>query len=129
MSIEGIPEGWELVRIGKPATGEWSIGGDGTPWQYVKDTPSTEFWPIIRKAAHVCTWPHGVFADGWITQDGDDDSKIEWHKKEPFLPHGAEWWSSEGMGGEVCGLMNPPVFRENLPWTKRVQQVGPSVEK
>ena len=25
--IPGVPEGWELVRIGKPETGEWFING------------------------------------------------------------------------------------------------------
>lgn len=65
MKIEGVPDGWELVRIGRPRTNEWSIGGDGTPWQYLKETQSEEFWPIIRKAAPPCVWQHGVFNDGW----------------------------------------------------------------
>ena len=29
MTIEGIPEGWELVRVGKPKIGEFFIDGHG----------------------------------------------------------------------------------------------------
>jgi hypothetical protein len=47
--IAGVPEGWELVRIGRMAKGDWAIGGDGKPWEYIRDTPGDEHWPVIRK--------------------------------------------------------------------------------
>ena len=31
MNIEGIPEGWELVRVGIPDGDDWLIGHDGNP--------------------------------------------------------------------------------------------------
>ena len=31
MSIEGIPEGWELVRVGCPTNGEFYLGMNGQP--------------------------------------------------------------------------------------------------
>ena len=37
MSIEGIPEGWELVRVGKPKTGEFFIDGLSCPHQAMDD--------------------------------------------------------------------------------------------
>ena len=36
-SIEGIPEGWELVRVGKPKTGEFFIDGLSCPHQAMDD--------------------------------------------------------------------------------------------
>lgn len=47
--IEGIPDGWELVRIGIPIVGvDWVVNRDGTAVlceveHYAKN------WPIIRK--------------------------------------------------------------------------------
>ena len=49
MTIEGIPDGWELVRIGSPIVGvDWVVNRDGTAVlceveHYAKN------WPIIRK--------------------------------------------------------------------------------
>ena len=37
MTIEGIPEGWELVRVGKPKTGEFFIDGLSCPHQAMDD--------------------------------------------------------------------------------------------
>ena len=47
MSIEGIPDGWELVRIGVPKTGDWMINAEREPYQAICDYCT--FWPIIRK--------------------------------------------------------------------------------
>lgn len=126
MTIEGVPEGWELVRIGKPVTGEWSIGGDGNPWQYVKEAPSTEFWPIIRKAAPVCIWPHGVFKDGWIAEDLNGDQY--WYTTKPESD-GEDEWANEGDCRFVTDCMLPVQFRSDLTWTQRIQRVGPLAEK
>lgn len=34
MSIEGIPDGWELVRVGKVKPGEVRVAADGTPAEW-----------------------------------------------------------------------------------------------
>ena len=47
--VEGIPNGWELVRVGSMVKGDWAIGGDGKPFEYTKDRPGEEHWPIIRR--------------------------------------------------------------------------------
>ena len=131
MKIEGVPEGWELVRIGQPAVGEWSIGGDGKPWQYKHATQarSDEFWPIIRKVEPACSWPLGVFADGWLSQSSFA-SAIYWSAEKPEWDPRSAWWMTAGEDPvAVKGyLANHPVFREGLPWTERIQQVGPTVE-
>ena len=36
-NIEGIPEGWELVRVGKPKIGEFFIDGLSHPHQAIND--------------------------------------------------------------------------------------------
>ena len=47
MTIEGIPEGWELVRFGVPKSGEVVLGPDGEPLEANCD--GVTVWPIIRK--------------------------------------------------------------------------------
>ena len=48
MTIEGIPDGWELVRIGKPMLNENYIGMSGTICKVVT-IPEGKAHPIIRK--------------------------------------------------------------------------------
>ena len=48
MTIEGIPDGWELVRIGKPMLDENYIGMSGTICKVVT-IPDGKAHPIIRK--------------------------------------------------------------------------------
>lgn len=49
MTIEGIPEGWELVRVGKPVRDiDWVIDPDGKPKLCDYD-PMHHNRPIVRK--------------------------------------------------------------------------------
>ena len=48
MTIEGIPDGWELVRIGKPSINERYIGLAGLVINCVA-IPSGEGYAIVRK--------------------------------------------------------------------------------
>ena len=49
MIIEGIPEGWELVRIGNPIVNvDLVIGSGGLP-ELFNWTTDSHNWPIIRK--------------------------------------------------------------------------------
>lgn len=49
--IEGIPDGWELVRIGKPKVSEYYIDVTGSIYKALDTTPTVLHWymPIIRK--------------------------------------------------------------------------------
>ena len=49
MKIEGIPEGWQLVRIGKVKPGEIRVDSEGNPaeWNSVESTSVN--YAIIRK--------------------------------------------------------------------------------
>jgi hypothetical protein len=47
--IPGVPEGWELVRIDRPAKGDWFIDVEGRPREYHYETNCGGVFPIIRK--------------------------------------------------------------------------------
>ena len=83
MQIEGIPDGWELVRVGKPvANVDWVVWIDGTPklYQYSQQLTASN-WPIVRKIekpkryrpfANAAEFePH---RDRWIKRSHKDDS-------------------------------------------------------
>ena len=46
-SIEGIPEGWDLVRFDIPKSGDWVLDPNGEP-EEVEGNGLT-VWPIIRQ--------------------------------------------------------------------------------
>ena len=90
-SIEGIPEGWELVRVGKPKTGEFFIDGLDEIHQ-AHDESHFHGCAIIRKIEKPKTYrpfanaaefkPH---RDRWIKQTlGDSVSftRIDGYGKE-----------------------------------------------
>lgn len=128
MQIEGVPEGWEAVAFRKPVSGELCLGLLGLPFEAQSEECHT--WLIIRRIEPVCTWQHGVFADGWIVQDNDGD--VFWHDELPSTSTSGYWDSGDDdtLGLDVFFRLysNPPVFRSDLPWTSRIQQVGPTVE-
>ena len=47
--IPGVPEGWELVRIDRPAKGDWFIDVAGQPREYPYEVNGGGVFPIIRK--------------------------------------------------------------------------------
>ena len=82
MQVEGIPDGWELVNVGKPVANVDSVVWiDGTPklYQYSQQLTASN-WPIIRKIekpkryrpfANAAEFePH---RDRWIVRSCKDD--------------------------------------------------------
>jgi hypothetical protein len=47
--IPGVPDGWELVRIDRPAKGDWFIDVAGRPREYPYEVNGGGVFPIIRK--------------------------------------------------------------------------------
>jgi hypothetical protein len=130
--VPGVPEGWELVGFRPAKMGEFVVGHDGSALELRGD--STFVCAVIRRAAPVCVWPRGVFADGWLVQDGDGE--VCWFTHEPTWDSNDEDWSYCGVvpkgGGYarihlIC-IANPPVFRSDAPYEKRIQRVGPVYE-
>ena len=80
MTIEGIPEDWELVKFDVPRDGDWLINSSGQPEQS-RGKYST-VWPIIRKIE--CPKRYRPFAnaaelkpyrDRWIQRSDVHDTK------------------------------------------------------
>lgn len=142
VGVPGVPEGWELVRIGRRQVGDWFLDGEGVPFKASSDG-GTSNHVIVRKAETVCVWPRGVFKDGWIVQNSDGE--LSWHSHKPlscYAGNGSRLWiMTNGISGDlsctnddgevVSGQMflTPLVFREDLPFDRRIQKVGPAVEK
>jgi hypothetical protein len=126
MQIEGVPYGWELVGFRAPKIGEFIIDTDGAPYEVRHDV--SEKLPVIRRAVPTCLWPHGMFADGWIAQD--KNGSIWWYSGKPAKDEDC-WDNGAGTVQHLVerGFMrNPPAFRQDIFWTDRIQQVGPTYE-
>ena len=48
-SIEGTPDGFELLRLGSPLTGEWWGDEDGSIKEAKADAIAGLFYPVFRK--------------------------------------------------------------------------------
>jgi hypothetical protein len=83
MKIEGVPEGWELIRIGRPEKGEHFLDGNNMPDQAEHDG-FVMARPIVRKVERPKQYrpfanaeefkPH---RDRWVRLAGCD--KGFWH--------------------------------------------------
>jgi hypothetical protein len=95
MQIEGMPDGWELVRIGVPELGEWIIGNDGG--LHVVTISGAYCYPIIRKVEKPKRYR--PFANA-----------------EEFKPHRDRWWRMKNESTDYC---HPPVFySDNNDWER-----------
>ena len=56
MQIEGIPEGWELVRVGKVNTGEFRVDAEGKASAYNSIQSTSANYVIIRKIETPKQW-------------------------------------------------------------------------
>lgn len=134
MKIEGIPDGYRLVRLGSPHPGEFYLDVFFNV-KYAEITVGGCF-AVLQKIWPVCTWQHGVFADGWITED--KDRTMTWCSKRPLIKDHDDSWNNQPdstwifireAGQKTPQFVNPPKFRDDLDWTERIVEVGPSVEK
>jgi hypothetical protein len=81
--IPGVPDGWELVRIGVVHHGEWRLMDDGSIRQWLTVEPSIGWAVVIRKIEKPAKYrqfanaeeflPH---ADRKISRVGNDGKKI-----------------------------------------------------
>ncbi len=55
-NIEGVPEGWELVRVGVVHHGEWRLMDDGSIRQWLTIGPSTGWAVVLRKIEKPATY-------------------------------------------------------------------------
>ena len=80
--IPGVPEGWELVRIGVPDMDDWLIGHEGNPvaQSSLKRQLLLRQYAIIRKIEKPATYRQ--FANA-----------------EEFKPHRDRWWYRDDKDG------------------------------
>ena len=127
MKIEGVPEGWELVRIGVPNIGEYVLGRTGVIILMNNESTARTVLPILKKAEPLCTWPLGVFADGWVAEG--HEGAVYWYRTKPSWNSEKNYWDYTTTTVRSCDhLANGPVFRSDLRRDERIQKVGPTIE-
>lgn len=89
MKIEGIPDGWELVRIGSPLTGEFILSYDAIPVSFDAKNTASRNCVIIRRIPPPLSIPPKVFADGWIV--GQSTGPVLWSRSKPEFVNGEGW--------------------------------------
>ena len=82
--IPGVPEGWELVRIGPVCPGEFFVDYDGKSQQYAQGAASIGWVTIIRKIEKPAKYrpfanaeefkPH---RDRWLTRIDENGQQID----------------------------------------------------
>lgn len=119
--IEGIPEGWELVRIGAVKAGEWRLDAIGKPVLNPIDTSSMNF-PIIRRIPPPLSIPPKVFQDGWIA--GQCAGPVLWFSAKPeYILTDAEGWRINGGLFLPVGRMPCLLFDSSIPESQRICRV------
>lgn len=115
--IEGIPDGWELVRIGVAVSGDTVLMHDGMP-KTLKDHPSgtVKNWPIIRRIPPPLSIPPKVFADGWIVQACGESL----HCKTKPTWNGTRW---QFIGSVVPSSVKCAQFRDGVPFRECICRV------
>lgn len=90
MKIEGIPDGWELVRVGEPQANEFIVGMDGraVAWAYMTKYANKNY-VIIRRVPPPLSIPPKVFVDGWIV--GQSTGPVLWSRSKPEFVNGEGW--------------------------------------
>lgn len=97
MEIEGIPDGWELVRVGRVKQGEFRLGNQGQPleWNDSLDSGSVNYVVIRKKpkqfrpfanaaefGPHREKWFRGKMQPWHIIRTSAYDDKRHWSGEE-----------------------------------------------
>lgn len=130
MKLEGVPEGYEAVRFGKAKAGELFIDSGGHITLAEINIEAERL--IIRQQPPAVQWKHGVFNNGWIAKDSAaGSSRIWWFSKNPRQDNG-KWEPDDDTECDeitsTCMRRDVIQFRDDVPWTECIVQVGPSVE-
>jgi hypothetical protein len=98
--IPGVPEGWELVRIGSPVYGEWYIDNQGVMRRCDFDKLVSTNHVIVRKIEKPKRWR--ILGDKEIIQAGEwYNAKV--NKPGKWPPHGG-WVQLEDNDISMLGL-------------------------
>lgn len=84
-NVPGVPDGWELVRVGRPVVGDFVVHTDGRVLEHGKDScvRMNENYPILRKIEQPAKYrpfesseEFLPYADRKISRVGNDGKKI-----------------------------------------------------
>ena len=90
MQVDGIPDGYELVRIGRPIDGEWVIGWQGNAFVWGGGQSEAANHVILRKVER--PKQYRPFANA-----------------EEFEPHRNRWWRLKQPSGSAdFNTKHPP---------------------
>jgi len=127
--MNGIPEGYEFVRVGRAMAGETIIATSGQPLVLMKDSVSLNC-VVVRKMKPNCEFPRGVFKDGWITHDSTNGT-FWWSRKPEWSPEIKQFTGNffvVEIGKAKDSFLTPVWFHPLMPKEKCIQQVGPNYE-
>ena len=119
MKIEGVPDGWELVRIGKPKKGEWIVGDIGTPGEVFVESETYNF-PIIRRIPPPLSIPPKVFRSGWIIENPNTGHSM-WSATKPHWEKD-EWYGASSIW-VVSAALGCVTFSNDLAPFQRICRV------
>ena len=126
--MNGIPEGYEFVRVGRAMAGETIIATSGRPLILVKDSVSLNC-VVVRRVKPNFDFPRGVFKDGWITHDIKGAC---WWARKPEWNTTSQQWTGNCCVTEIgkCNnaLLTPVWFHPLIEARFCIQQVGPKYE-
>lgn len=126
--MNGIPEGYEFVRVGRAMAGETVLAASGTPLTLVKDSMMRNC-VVIRKVKPNCEFPRGVFKDGWITHDIKGAC---WWSRKPEWSTTSQQWTGNCCVTEIgkcnSAFRTPVWFHPLIEARLCIQQVGPKYE-
>ena len=93
MQVEGVPEGWELVRIGFPSQGEEYINSKDAKITRAHFEFTSGYFPIVRKVEkpkqyrpfrsaeefrpHRCRWVRHIASDSCSSVIGYNDRSVK----------------------------------------------------
>ena len=117
MMIEGVPEGYELIRIGGAKAGDTVIMDDGRVYTLLSDVAVNLNIPVIRKLEPAVDLSSIKFRKGWIAQDKDGDTF--WFPKKPARDD-MEWYEEDCVNISFVVALK---WRADLDWTQRIFEV------
>jgi hypothetical protein len=127
--MNGIPEGYEFVRVGRAMPREIIVGPSGAAMQLANGSASKNNI-VIRLAVPACSWMKGMFRDGYLTHDAGKG--ICWWRDRPEYDHANQAWvgNSPVIGLDLAKqtMTKPPGFNTRLEMHDRIQPVGPKYE-
>ena len=117
MTIKGVPEGYELIRIGGVKHGDSVITADGKVYTVLSDICTEENLPVVRKIEPTLDLSSVQFRKGWIAQDKNGDTF--WFPKKPARDD-MEWYEEDCVNISFVVALK---WRADLDWTQRIFEV------